>query len=189
MNHINNHLKLCKPITACNPVLHSVGLNAFDWPDLFEYQGLIAAPMVDFHSGQITAIACTDGINSVSYVGGFKARQCGFYAGSTVKYNEEFTEFTGCEKPLIFCTDLLTSMLLNRITSLPVMFCTDIEAFRFSGATECFIRSDSQKAITSALHYCGAVDVWFPVGRIEQTRHVKWLDAMQAASLIEVSHG
>jgi hypothetical protein len=186
---IANHLKLCRPLTEDNQVISGAGLNALDWPDIFEYQGFVAAPMVDFHSGNITAIACTDGIGRVSYVGNIKPRQCGFYAGSIVKHNELVAAFAGCEKPLIFCTDLITSLLLNRITGIPVMFCTDVSAFRFSGATECYIKSQSQTAIRNALHACGAVDVWFPVGNIEQTRHVKWMDALQAASLIEVEHG
>jgi hypothetical protein len=69
------------------------------------------------------------------------------------------------------------------------MFCTDASAFHFSGATECYIKNQSQNAIRNALQACGAVDVWFPVGNIEQSRHVKWMDALQAASLIEVEHG
>jgi hypothetical protein len=145
--------------------------------------------MVDFHTGNITAIACTDGIGRVSYAGNIKPRQCGFYAGSIVKYSAELSVFAGCEKPLIFCTDLITSLLLNRITLLPVMFCTDVSAFSFSGATDCYIRNKSTAAISGALNACGEVDIWFPVGDIAKTRHVKWMDAIQAASLIGVEHG
>lgn len=183
-----SHLKLCKPLSKDNQTLLSAGLNPNDWLDMVEYQGYLAAPMVDFHSGNITAVALTDGIGRLSYAGNAKPRQCGFYAGSLVRHAPEITEFTGCEKPLIFCTDLITSLLLNKITGIPAMFCTDVSAFRFSGATECYVRSPSTAAIKNALTACGAVDIWFPVGEIEKTQHVKWIDTFQALSLIEVEH-
>ncbi len=185
---IASHLSMCKPIKAENQVLQSLGILPSEWPDLLEYQGYITAPLVDFHTGNITAIACSDGINRVSFAGGFKPRQCGFYAGTAVKVDENLSYFIGTDKPLIFCTDLLTSLLLHKITSFPVMFCTDVSAFAFSGATECYVRSSSPAAFEAVLDMCGPVDVWFPVGSIEKTRHVKWMDAVQAASMIEVKY-
>lgn len=183
---ISSHLRLCKPISSDNQTLLSAGLNPCDWQDMFEYQGYLAAPMVDFHSGNIAAIALTDGVGRLSYAGNIKPRQCGFYAGSLVRHSPEITDFTGCEKPLIFCTDLITSLLLNKITGVPAMFCTDVSSFRFSGATDCFVKSTSSAAIKSALSVCGAVDLWFAVGDILKTHHVKWIDAHQALSLTEV---
>jgi hypothetical protein len=185
---IATHLNMCKPIKSGNHILASIESDASDWPDLFEYQGYIAAPMVDFHNGNITAIAYTDGINSVGFAGGIKARQCGFYAGSAVQVDESLAELLGANSPLIFCTDLLTSLLLHKITSFPVMFCTDISAFSFSKATDCFVRKLSANALEYALNACGHVDVWFPIGSIESSRQVKWMDAVQAASMIEVNY-
>ena len=186
--NISAHLSMCKPVKPDNQVMQSMGLTLSDWPDLLEYQGYIAAPMVDFHSGNITAIACTDGINRVSFAGGNKPRQCGFFAGTSVKVDAALSELVGSEKPLIFCTDLLTSLLLHKITSFPVMFCTDVSAFQFSGATECYVRNNSPTAFEAVIDMCGAVDIWFPVGSIEKTRHVKWIDAVQAAAMIEVKY-
>lgn len=186
--NIASHLKLCKPLSKDNQTLLSAGLNPNEWLDMVEYQGYLAAPMVDFHSGNITAVALTDGIGRLSYAGNSKPRQCGFYAGSLVRNVPEIVAFAGCEKPLIFCTDLLTSLLLNKITGIPAMFCTDVSAFKFSGATESYVKSKSSSAIKNALAACGAVDLWFPVGDISKTQHVKWMDAVQAASLIEVEN-
>lgn len=186
---IDSHLKMCKPIPASNQVLQSYGLSVADWPDFMEYQGCLAAPMTDFHTGNITAIACSDAIGSVSYAGGIRARQCGFFAGSSVVVDPLLAEFVGGERPLIFCTDLITSLLLHKITTLPVMFCTDISAFGFSGATDCYVRRLTSEAVDAALQACGTVDIWSPVGQIHHTKHVKWMDAVQAASLIEVSYG
>lgn len=188
MSLITAHLKMCKPLSKGNQTLLSAGLNPDEWLDMVEYQGLLSVPMVDFHTGNVTAIVSTDGIERLSYAGNIKPRQCGFYAGSLVRNTPEITAFSGCEKPLIFCTDLITSLLLNKITGIPVMFCTDVTAFNFSGATECYIKNKSSAAIRNALAACGAVDVWFPVGDIQKTKHVKWMDAVQAASLIEVEH-
>lgn len=185
---IDQHLRLCKPVQPGNSILQSVGIDPKSWPDLMEYQGLIAAPMFDFHTGNITAVACTDGVNRVSYAGSSIARQCGFYVGSAIRLNSEFAELTGSERPLIFCTDLITSILVNLITRLPVMFSTDVTAFKFSGATECYIRQPTSRSIENALNACGDVDLWFPVGSIESTRHVKWMDAVQAAAMIEVNY-
>jgi hypothetical protein len=185
---IDQHLRLCKPVQPGNSILQSVGIDPKSWPDLMEYQGLIAAPMFDFHTGNITAVACTDGVNRVSYAGSARARQCGFYVGSAIRLNSEFAELTGSDKPLIFCTDLITSILVNLITRLPVMFSTDVTAFKFSGATECYIRQPTSRSIENALNACGDVDLWFPVGSIESTRHVKWMDAVQAAAMIEVNY-
>jgi hypothetical protein len=185
---IDQHLRLCKPVRPGNSILQSVGIDPKSWPDLMEYQGLIAAPMFDFHTGNITAVACTDGVNRVSYAGSARARQCGFYVGSAIRLNSEFAELTGSEKPLIFCTDLITSILVNLITRLPVMFSTDVTAFKFSGATECYIRQPTSRSIENALNACGDVDLWFPVGSIESSRHVKWMDAVQAAAMIEVNY-
>lgn len=185
---IDSHLSLCKPLKADNQVLSAIGESARSWPDLFEYQGYIAAPMVDFHTGKITAIACSDGINRVLFAGGIKARQCGFYVGSAVCIDHNLAALVGSDKPLIFCTDLLTSLLLHRITSFPVMFCTDISAFEFSGATDCYVRNASPAAFENALNACGAVDVWHPIGSIDKTRQVKWMDAVQAAAMIEVKY-
>jgi hypothetical protein len=185
---IDQHLKACKPIKSNCELLAELGIAANQFPELMEYQGFIAAPMFDFHTGNITAVVCTDGINRVTYAGGIKARQCGFYVGSSVRVNSEFAPLTGSERPLIFCTDLITSLLLNLITKLPVMFSTDVTAFKFSGATECYIRQLTSKAVENAFHFCGDVDLWFPVGILEKTRHVKWMDAVQAAALIEVNY-
>ncbi len=185
---IDQHLRLCKPVQPGNSILQSVGVDPNSWPDLMDYQGLIAAPMFDFHTGNITAVACTDGVNRVSYAGSGRARQCGFYVGSAIRLNSEFAELTGSDKPLIFCTDLITSILVNLITRLPVMFSTDVTAFKFSGATECYIRQPTSRSIENALNACGDVDLWFPVGSIESTRHVKWMDAVQAAAMIEVNY-
>ncbi len=185
---IDQHLRLCKPVQPGNSILQSVGINPLQYPDLMEYQGMIAAPMFDFHTGNITAVACTDGVNRVSYAGSGKARQCGFYVGSVIRLNSEFAELTGSERPLIFCTDLITSILVNLITGLPVMFSTDVSAFKFSGATECYIRQPTSRTIENALNACGDVDLWLPVGSIESSRYVKWMDAVQAAALIEVNY-
>lgn len=185
MSKIDQHLAICKPIKSDNQLLKSMSLHCHD---LFEYQGYIAAPMIDFHSGNITALVCTDGINRISYVGGIKPKQCGFYVGSAVQANGESAALFGSEKPLIFCTDLITSLLLNAFSKIPVIFCTDPGAFVFSGASDCYVRSLNSNYLASALYFCGLSDVWFPVSGVGAGCEFKWMEAEQAAELIEVNY-